>query len=62
MEQLFYGLLLVAADPFQDAADAEAAGAFGDEGLGVFVPGHAGNVEVDPGGVACEDLQELGCG
>ena len=55
-------LLLVAADPFEDAADAEAAGAFGDVGFGVFVPGHAGDVEVDPGGFVGEDVQELGCG
>ncbi len=55
------GLLLVAPYPLQDAADAEAAGAFGDVGFGFLVPGHACNVEMDPGCFACEDVEELGC-
>jgi len=54
--------ILVAACPLQDGADGYAAGAFGDVWLGVFEPGEAGDVEVNPGGVFREDFQKLSGG
>ncbi len=53
------------ADPFGDAADGYAAGAFGLPGFVVVDPGGAGDVEVDPGderGFAYEFFEEHGGG
>src|SRR5208337_1233141 len=52
---------LVTAHPLEDRADSDAAGAFGDKWLGIFDPGKAGDVEVNPGSVFDEDFEELGC-
>ncbi len=55
----------VGADPFGDAADGYAGGAFGLPGFVVVDPGGAGDVEVDPGderGFAYEFFEEHGRG
>jgi len=45
-----------------EGAEGHAGGAFGEPGLGVVVPGGAGDVQVDPGSVAGEFLDEHGAG
>src|SRR5271154_633300 len=52
--------LSVAADPLYDAADGYSGRTFGGPGFGFVHPGHAGDVEVNPGGVFGEFLQEHG--
>src|SRR5579872_7239445 len=49
-------------DEVDEGAEGDAGGAFGEPGLGVVVPGGAGDVEVDPGGVAGEFADEPGAG
>jgi len=46
--------------PLDDGADGDSGGPFGDPGLGGFYPGYSGDVEVDPGRVFGEDVEELG--
>src|SRR5271165_2304028 len=50
----------VSTDPFDDTADGDAAGSAGGPGLVGVEPGHAGDVEVQPGRVADEFLEEHG--
>ena len=45
-----------------EGADGDAGGAFGHVGLGFVVPGGAGDIEVHPGGSACEFLDEISGG
>src|SRR5260370_15371051 len=45
-----------------EGAEGDAGGAFGEPGLGVVVPGGAGDVQVDPRRVAGELLDEHGAG
>src|SRR5713101_2223594 len=55
-------LRLIRQDEVDQGAEGYAGGAFGEPGLGVVVPGGAGNVEVNPGRVAGEFLDEHGAG
>src|SRR5216684_1060254 len=55
-------LRLIRQDEVDQGAQGYAGGAFGEPGLGVVVPGGAGDVEVDPGRVAGEFLDEHGAG
>src|SRR6266446_10487139 len=55
-------LRLIRQDEVDQGAEGYAGGAFGEPGLGVVVPGGAGNVEMDPGRVAGEFLDEHGAG
>src|SRR5215469_3793438 len=50
------------ADEFDQGADGDAGGAFGDPGFGVFHPGDTGDVEVNPGRVTDELFKEHGGG
>ena len=52
----------IAPHPFQDGADGNAAGAFGDEGFVFVDPGEAGDVEVNPGRVFGKDVKEFSGG
>ncbi len=45
-----------------EGAEGHASGAFGEPGLGVVVPGRAGNVQVNPRRVACEFANEPSAG
>ena len=45
-----------------EGAEGDAGGAFGEPGLGVVVPGGAGDVEMNPRRVAGEFLDEHGAG
>src|SRR5712692_1315571 len=49
-------------DEVDEGAEGDAGGAFGEPGLGVVVPGGAGDVQVNPGRVAGELLDEHGAG
>src|SRR5712692_8041053 len=49
-------------DQVDEGAEGYAGGAFGEPGLGVVVPGGAGDVQVNPGRVAGEFLDEHGAG
>src|SRR2546427_12664340 len=49
-------------DKVDEGAQGHAGGAFGKPRLGVVVPGSAGDVQVNPGGVAGEFLDEHGAG
>src|SRR5712691_1583141 len=55
-------LRLIRQDEVDQGAEGYAGGAFGEPGLGVVVPGGAGDVEVNPGRVAGEFLDEHGAG
>src|SRR6266481_2757259 len=55
-------LRLIRQDEVDQGAEGYAGGAFGEPGLGVVVPGGAGDVEVNPGRVAGEFLDEHGTG
>src|SRR5713226_395171 len=55
-------LRLIRQDEVDQGAEGYAGGAFGEPGLGVVVPSGAGNVQVNPGRVAGEFLDEHGAG
>src|SRR6266446_2537827 len=55
-------LRLIRQDEVDQGAEGYAGGAFGEPGLGVVVPGGTGNVQVNPGRVAGEFLDEHGAG
>src|SRR6266478_4567239 len=55
-------LRLIRQDEVDQGAEGYAGGAFGQPGLGVVVPGGTGNVQVNPGRVAGEFLDEHGAG
>src|SRR5713101_1192685 len=55
-------LRLIRQDEVDEGAEGYAGGAFGEPGLGVVVPGGAGDVQVNPGRVAGEFLDEHGAG
>src|SRR5579862_8952815 len=50
----------VGSDPFENGTNGDAAGTFRDVRLGVLDPGDASDVEMNPGGVFGEDVEELG--
>src|SRR5713226_1970415 len=54
--------MLVRHDKMDKRAERDAGGAFGKPGLGIVVPGGAGDVEMDPRSVAREFFQEHGPG
>src|SRR5712664_4751859 len=58
----YKGKNLIRENEVDEGAEGYASGAFGEPGLGVIVPGGAGDVEVNPRRVAGEFLDEHGTG
>src|SRR5258708_7859007 len=55
-------LLLKSLDPLHQAANSNSGWPFGDPALGLFHPGYSRDVEMDPGRIGDEFLEEHGCG